>query len=688
MVFISFMFQHGVLAQLTWTWRNPSTPGDNISSIVWANNQFVAVTSDFGYILTSSDGVNWEHRFTEKDINYPNQYSCVIWTGSRYFVSGGLGSTRGNPIITSTDGISWAGTSRPGADINGLNYDLPELASIVWTGSTYVAVGRYKISYSAIYTSVDGINWPATDKRSGNRWNCVINTDSLIVALGDSGVIVSPDGQKWTPIPRDSRYLFKCALWTSSKNILAATNYNIVRSTDYGITWTEEAKLGDIRAFAEGDGKIVAVGDKGSCSVFDGTQWSAKSSITSNNLLCVSWTGTKFVAGGQAGTLVTSADGTTWTQLGRNPSGFIKSVVWTGTRYVAVGGDRSVSSGNIMTSSDGIDWNNQVLPANRALYSVAWSGQKLVAVGDSGYILNSINGESWSVCQPHLTGQTFNNIIWGNNQFMAIGRSGNIYTSHDGIVWTKQDPGTMNDLYSVIWTGSLYVVTGNVGCILSSPDGINWKGIVSGVTINLSNIVFNGNQYLIVTGAPVLTSSDAITWKSVTSSDIKGTNSILWDGHQYLAVGGTDPLNRTPSVYTSPDGSKWMENPLETNAMMWAVVYNGKQYLVAGDSGIVFTAPADSFTTAIQKTVDKQSGSAASQVVTVTGNRRCIALQGYGCDPVTVRMFDINGKMIRQWNGSGPEVLIPAGTLRSGRYFFQIFSPEKGIVTRAFSFVE
>ena len=74
--------------------------------------------------------------------------------------------------------------------------------------------------------------------------------------------------------------------------------------------------------------------------------------------------------------------------------------------------------------------------------------------------------------------------------FVSVGNSGTILTSSDGISWTKRTSGKWEYLKGVTSGNGLFVTDGNSGTILTSPDGISWTKRTSGTTESLYGIGF------------------------------------------------------------------------------------------------------------------------------------------------------------------------------------------------------
>ena len=75
--------------------------------------------------------------------------------------------------------------------------------------------------------------------------------------------------------------------------------------------------------------------------------------------------------------------------------------------------------------------------------------------------------------------------------FVTVGDSGTILTSPDGTSWTKRTSGTSEFLSGVTYGNGLFVTVGNEGTIFTSPDGIYWTEINSGTSEFLNNLSSN-----------------------------------------------------------------------------------------------------------------------------------------------------------------------------------------------------
>ena len=74
--------------------------------------------------------------------------------------------------------------------------------------------------------------------------------------------------------------------------------------------------------------------------------------------------------------------------------------------------------------------------------------------------------------------------------FVTVGDSGTILTSPDGTSWTKRTSGTSEYLFGVTYGNGLFVTVGNSGTILTSTDGTTWTSKTSGTTQNLWGVTY------------------------------------------------------------------------------------------------------------------------------------------------------------------------------------------------------
>jgi hypothetical protein len=258
--------------------------------------------------------------------------------------------------------------------------------------------------------------------------------------------------------------------------------------------------------------------------------------------------------------------------------------------YVVVGNDRT-----ILHSLDGKQWVSAKSPAIGDLNAVATNGKDFVAVGESGSLLTSKNGTSWSLgklVNPPLQkdlyrkynadspkeyksigwGQKvkleslyFHHVIWDGKRYIAIG------------IWLQVEDGT--------------AVTVEQPIISTSINGLDWAVAPLKYDANkLSNpyrdfiptkIAFNGSKYAIIAGVVTLTSSNLTLWDARNaSSNVYSYYDILIRGKEFIALGIDSKTDRNV-LYSSMDGLTWklFKSDFSARESIYSISWDGKRYI-------------------------------------------------------------------------------------------------------------
>jgi len=123
--------------------------------------------------------------------------------------------------------------------------------------------------------------------------------------------------------------------------------------------------------------------------------------------------------------------------------------------FVSVG-----DSGTILTSSDGTTWTERTSGISEYLGGVTYGNGLFVTVGNSGTILTSSDGTTWTPGSLYHSGPQrtyvlptwFRGVTYGNGTFVTVGDRGIILTSSDGISWTQRTFGTSEFLRGVTYS--------------------------------------------------------------------------------------------------------------------------------------------------------------------------------------------------------------------------------------------
>lgn len=328
--------------------------------------------------------------------------------------------------------------------------------------------------------------------------------------------------------------------------------------------------------------RFVAVGTRGAIvSSDDGVTWSTRTPDTRSDLSSVVWNGAQFLAVGAGGAAMTSPDGVTWTSRPTGVSAHLKSVIWAQNQFIAVGETRTDSSSLpiVLTSPDGRTWTPRNANASTAgLTSIAWSGREFLATTVGSAPIASPDGVTWT--KRGIAGRALSSLKWAGDKFVAI-EEGAVLTSPDGLTWTARTTNNAGWLKSVMVTGSKHLAVGNGGRIASSVDGITWTEGSSGGFSALFDATWDGRQFVAVgIWGVIFTSPDGLRWTQRDTGIRVAWSALLALPEQTMVFGDNG------SIATSVDGITWRH--MRTTASTWRAAVKGGDRLVAvGDSGLI-----------------------------------------------------------------------------------------------------
>jgi hypothetical protein len=626
----------GAFGQSVWTMQNSGIPS-SLVSVVWANNQFLAVGGTYGSnarVLTSPDGFTW----TERNSGGTDRIYDVVWTGSQY-VAVGLATASSGIVLTSPDGVNW--TTRTTSISNGLR-------SVAWTGSLLVATGNAGI----IRTSPDGINWTNRTSPVGNSLQSVIWTGTQLVAVGLNGnIVTSPDGISWTQRTSPTTKTLHAVAWTGTQ-FVAVGDTGVILTSPTAATWTPRTSssphsLSDV--IWTGSQLIAVGGDDissgiGAVSLVatspDGIAWTTRLSTAGNNLISVIGNGNRFVATGSVGLIMASQDSTP-PVISSSP----QSQTVAGGSLAKLG--VSVASGAALPliytwvhAHGGVvdTLKRDTLSALQDTLTLATASSpdtgsyRVVVRNVGGSVVSAsavlgVNAPAFSAWNIHNSGvpTELGSVVWGNNQFLAVGGwytlESTVLTSPDGVTWTARNAGTANQIYDVAWAGTQYVAVGptsSAGFILTSPDGISWTQRAT-TTNGMRSVVWTGSQIVATgNGGAIYTSPNGITWVKQASPVTTALYSVAWTGRQLVSVGTSGV------VVTSPDGVNWTQQASPTSQKLYNLAWTGTQLVAVGDTGVILTSPD-----AVTWTSRASGTGLGLQGITWTGNQ-LVAVGGDG----------------------------------------------------------
>ena len=444
-------------------------------SIVWADNQFVAVGRN-GAIVTSPDAVRWS---VAKAISEENLVD-IVWTGTRLVAVGF------QQALVSSNGIDWDLHTVPNADF----------AALTVTPNGLVAVGYN----GGVFTSDEGRLW-RYDSIFNRDFYDITWADDRLTAVGEGGAIAtSPDGRAWTLQPSiTSRDLFAVA--ASTDQTIAVGDYSKIIADEGNVdNWLARSTgfAGIATDVIWADGEFILVDDlRTFYSSPNGIQWTERSQLQDSSFRNLAWSGDVLVALFDD-ILFTSADrGTSWLRSDDLAQRFDR-VVWAGDRFIVVGVSHTAAS------SDGIDWTvvpNDLGGFENRLRDLHWTGSELLGVSRRSVFRSTDGGVRW-VQQFTGQDQTFNAIAHSPKAVVVVGDV--IVTSPDATRWSilAQPEIRFFGLNDVLFDGQQFVAVGDDDQLLLSNDGVDWRTSQTGLAhrpehLDLARIVWSGAEYLI-----------------------------------------------------------------------------------------------------------------------------------------------------------------------------------------------
>jgi len=327
--------------------------------------------------------------------------------------------------------------------------------------------------------------------------------------------------------------------------------------------------------------------------------------------------------------IATSAHGqNSWTWRNPLPTGNgYNSVLYADGRFVAVG-----DAGTVITSTNGVAWRASPSATPRVLLAVAYGDGQYVAVGghpwDEGWCLTSTDATTWST-QILSAGVRFggNDVVFhdpdgdgSNGMFVAVGYSeiagvGLIFTSTVGSAWaTSAVPVSLESLplNAVADGGGILVVAGfrdietgppgeeqdapETVILASTNAAVTWPSVVTRSRARLSGMAY-GNGVFVGLGTwwdgddytqTLLTSTapHSNVWTAYPASGM-GAHSADFAHDRFFATGGTQ-------LHTSGDGASWTNAYDSTTWQDFhGVAHGAGRFVAVGDGGAIATAATE-----------------------------------------------------------------------------------------------
>lgn len=543
--------------------------------------------------LGVAPGSNWQ------TVKYP----AGDFSGTRY-LGGKFYAYQREALLTSTDGIGWAGVRLP-AGASGVQ-------DMAYGPQGYVAVANNSLMFSA-----DGVNWSMANVTASNDANTldphylqiwtVAAGNGVFVATGVQGIATSTDGVNWQSRHTTPQYVYSEDIYqiTFGAGRFVGVGYGGNYTSVDGVTWsTFTVPSGRLYGVAYGNGMFVAGDGAMTYTSTDGLTWSPGGSISDTTARTfegpVSFSGGRFFAYGEKG-VDSSTDGVHWAQVYTNPSKDINALL-TG---VASNGSETVITGWTGVLLHGVNdgkWTDAGLGSNSAVNALDCADDVCVAWLANGALLRSTDsGATWAMSNP-TGGVPMRTITHGNGLFVAAG-TGVVYTSPDGITWTNAGIGSTATFSASGYGAGKFVIAGSGYALFTSSDGINWTAAGAGMTplpgIALYRLAYGAGRFVVMDeGGNMYTSADASQWT-------RGPNGSPVRSLSYGSTMGFVGVGSSGIVWQSIDGLIWRNGIAGVTATLQDVAYGNSQYVAVGSGGTVLVS--EDAVTWTPRAVDNQS---------------------------------------------------------------------------------
>ena len=211
----------------SWTART-TAPFAAVTSVIWGNNQFLAIQYNNTGTMTSPDGIT----FTSGGA-LPFTTGGTTTRGSQLAYGNGIyvflrGTASPNDLATSPTGATWTQRSSGASAI---------LAGVAFGAGLFVAVG----ASASCWTSPDGISWTMRNNAmpANVGWSCVFYLNNQFIATSPSNLATSPDGLTWTQRATSIGGGGGMMAYDPIHNyvVMVNTGPNYYISKDGGLTW-------------------------------------------------------------------------------------------------------------------------------------------------------------------------------------------------------------------------------------------------------------------------------------------------------------------------------------------------------------------------------------------------------------------------------------------------------------------
>jgi photosystem II stability/assembly factor-like uncharacterized protein len=248
----------------------------------------------------------------------------------------------------------------------------------------------------------------------------------------------------------------------------------------------------------------------------------------------------------------------------------------------------------IRSSDDGVKWVAQSGPSIENLQGLAaWDADKAVAVGGGGVVMSTGDGgKTWKeipVPKSEVANKLLNVRAAEGGVAWAVGEMGAVLKTSDfGQTWDRALPEKDQAWNDISFVGEHGVMVGEFGHVMITNDGgKNWQSEDSGIKSSLMSVFLRDQSNGVAVGLSgvILTTHDGgVKWTEVAPQTREHLNSVIWDGAQWVVVGDK-------GVIVTGGDSGWKASHVSEGNLGWNTQIvsrssgdSAKEYVLAGAS--------------------------------------------------------------------------------------------------------
>lgn len=462
-------------------------PELGLTQVIKTDLQYVA-TGQFGAVLTSQDAIRWQPNPQISLIDFRfKTFNSVVWNGSLYLAVGEQGR-----VHTSSNGSDWE---------ERFTNSFQPIHKAIWNGSSFITVG------GMIGTSSDGKTWTET-AAPGLLLDVIHENGTAVAVGEDGLLVTSTDLQTWSQRPAFTIHdLIAIGYWQNrfisiSKGWEVFTSANGISWTKATTLSAMPEALNTEHQHA-----VILMQDGLLAYSSDGLNWQERQTGLPNGTKSLIWDGTRYVGVGSDGLLVYGYALDNWAAILRDEfiprvgaarkgdlffaptsDGYFASGCGRSWRKQSSpiidrlsgierfeGGFMGVGDGGLVaTSQNGYEWTQLPFLNTENLYTLAISPDAIVADGAEETYVRPVSSNDWEMLDFSLRAHRF---VWDGATFIGTGPLARFYLSRDGYNWQSSSAGSFDDT-NILVGGDRYTALFTISSFIPSISyGIRDHGV-------------------------------------------------------------------------------------------------------------------------------------------------------------------------------------------------------------------